>query len=81
MPIYEYECKKCGNVFEEIVSKVSNATLPCPKCESRDTEKLMSRVGGIAMGKMTSNPACSSGSTCPGASSCGAGGGCCGGAM
>jgi putative FmdB family regulatory protein len=81
MPIYEFECKKCGNVFEEIVPQVSNASLPCPKCESKETQKLMSRVGGIAMGKMTSNPACSSGSMCPGASACGAGGGCCGGAM
>jgi putative FmdB family regulatory protein len=78
MPIYEYECKKCGAVFEEIVPHITNQTLPCPKCESKDTQKLMSRVGGIGMSKMTTNPACSSGSACPGSSSCGMGGGCCG---
>jgi putative FmdB family regulatory protein len=78
MPIYEYECDNCGNVFEEIVYSVTNDTLPCPKCSSKETKKLMSRVGGIAMGKMSSGPACSSGAACPGASTCGAGG-CCGG--
>ena len=79
MPIYEYECTKCGTVFEEIVPAVSDASLPCPECKSGETRKLMSRVGGIAMGKMSSNPACSSGSACPGAAACGAGAGCCGG--
>jgi putative FmdB family regulatory protein len=79
MPIYEYECGKCGIVFEEIVPTYSDKTLPCPKCKSTETKKLMSRVGGIAMGKMSSGPACQSGASCPGASACGAGGGCCGG--
>ncbi|HUI93787.1 MAG TPA: zinc ribbon domain-containing protein [Chitinivibrionales bacterium] len=73
MPIYEYECEKCGNTFEEIVSSFTNDTLPCPKCKSKKTRKLMSRVGGIAMGKISSGPACSSGHACPGANSCGAG--------
>jgi putative FmdB family regulatory protein len=78
MPIYEYECGTCGIVFEEIVPSYTDAALPCPKCKSTQTKKLMSRVGGIAMGKMSSNPACRSGSSCPGAQACGAGGGCCG---
>jgi len=78
MPIYEYECLKCGTNFEEIVHQVTNETLPCPKCNSTDTQKLMSRVGGIGTGKMTSDPACHTGGGCPGAMACGAGGGCCG---
>lgn len=78
MPIYEYECKKCGAVFEEIVSSYTNKTLPCPKCKSKETQKLMSRVGGIAMGKLSSGPACSTGAACPGSHTCGAGSCCAG---
>lgn len=78
MPIYEFECKKCGNVFEEIVPRVSNATLPCPKCKSGDTEKLMSRLGAVGSAKLSSDPACSTGAACPGPRACGAGSCCAG---
>lgn len=76
MPIYEYRCEECGNVFEEIVSGNQSQPLPCPSCFSQKTEKLMSRLGGIGMGKSSGDFACSSGAPCPGAASCGAGG-CC----
>ena len=55
MPIYEYRCTECGKTFEEIVSSSAVASLPCPACESKKTEKLMSRIGGIGMGKSGSN--------------------------
>ena len=33
MPIYEYRCRKCGNVFEEWVKTFDSPELePCPKC-------------------------------------------------
>ena len=76
MPIYEYRCEECGKVFEEIVSGHDPDVLPCPTCSSNKTEKLMSRIGGIGMGKASGDFACSSGAPCPGAASCGAGG-CC----
>jgi putative FmdB family regulatory protein len=76
MPIYEYRCEECGKVFEEIVSSNQIKPLPCPACTSQKTEKLMSRIGGIGMGKGSGDFACSSGAPCPGATSCGAGG-CC----
>ena len=43
MPLYEYECKKCGHRFEKLVS-FSNASKnqPCPSCKSEESEKLMS---------------------------------------
>jgi len=75
MPIYEYHCLTCGKVFEEIVANSNVKIVPCPKCKSQETEKLMSRIGGIGIGK-SNNFACSSGGECPGASACGAGG-CC----
>lgn len=33
MPLYEYECKKCGHRFEKIVTKFSDPPeTACPKC-------------------------------------------------
>ncbi|MBW1739902.1 MAG: zinc ribbon domain-containing protein [Deltaproteobacteria bacterium] len=40
MPIYEYECNKCGAVFEIILLKDGNPP-PCPTCGSHRTRKLI----------------------------------------
>ncbi len=41
MPIYEYECKKCGHRFE-VIQKVSDAPLKkCEKCKGK-AERLIS---------------------------------------
>lgn len=74
MPIYEYKCHACGAVFEELVNRISQQSLPCPKCASKNTEKLMSACGSIiASGKGEAS--------CPSAAACAAagGGGCCSG--
>jgi len=74
MPIYEYRCLTCGKVFEEIVANNKVNRLPCPECKSQQTEKLISRLGGINTGKSNKHFACcGSGAECPGASACGAG--------
>lgn len=40
MPIYEYECKACGNTFELLQRLSDGATgIQCPKCQSDDTER------------------------------------------
>jgi putative FmdB family regulatory protein len=76
MPIFEYKCETCKKVFEEIVHGDRDRIVPCPSCNSTETIKLMSAIGGISMGKAT-GPC---GSSCASASSCAAsGGGCCGG--
>lgn len=41
MPIYEYKCRSCGHVFEELL-KVGQAPPPCPSCESNELEQLLS---------------------------------------
>jgi putative FmdB family regulatory protein len=42
MPIYEYECTKCGNI-EEVLQKFSDKPLTkCPKCSGR-LQKLVSQ--------------------------------------
>ena len=41
MPIYEYECKKCGII--EVMQKITDASLKkCPKCKS-SVRKLVSQ--------------------------------------
>jgi len=43
MPIYEYRCKKCGHVFEQLVlSSDKGEGYPCPECGDEDTSRLMS---------------------------------------
>jgi putative FmdB family regulatory protein len=42
VPIYEYECEACGEVFEELVA--AGAAAPCPRCGSERTRRLMSTV-------------------------------------
>ena len=33
MPLYEYKCKNCGEVFEEIKSSFDSEQSICPNCE------------------------------------------------
>ncbi|HEX9029149.1 MAG TPA: zinc ribbon domain-containing protein [Anaerolineales bacterium] len=66
MPLYEYRCKTCGEVFEKMVrwSEADHSPV-CPKCQSQDTQRKMSHVASFG----------SSGSTgYSGGSSCGTGG-------
>ena len=54
MPIYEYECKKCGHCFEELVLAKDTDLPSCPKCRAKEVQQLMSagsiRSQGIASG-------------------------------
>ncbi|MBW2163595.1 MAG: zinc ribbon domain-containing protein [Deltaproteobacteria bacterium] len=40
MPIYDYECAKCGLIFEAIVRRGEDPS-PCPDCGSRESKKLI----------------------------------------
>lgn len=40
MPIYEYECRRCGQQFELLVLKSTVAE--CPGCQSRELDQLLS---------------------------------------
>ncbi len=45
MPIYEYECKKCGHRCEQL-QKISDAPLLiCPACQTESLTKLISHTG------------------------------------
>jgi putative FmdB family regulatory protein len=43
VPVYEFECSKCGTLFEELVKP--GATAPCPQCHSPDVRGRYSQVG------------------------------------
>lgn len=46
MPIFEYKCKKCNKVFEELILlSSSDNVIACPKCGSKDLIKLFSNFG------------------------------------
>ncbi|HEY4716240.1 MAG TPA: zinc ribbon domain-containing protein [bacterium] len=59
MPIYEFECMKCGNKFEELVLGSSNKAV-CSKCSSKKVHKIVSAFGMKSGGKFIP----SSGSAC-----------------
>ncbi len=50
MPIYEYECVKCGERFEEFVhsrdsEKSKEADLKCPVCGALNPQRVYSTFG------------------------------------
>jgi putative FmdB family regulatory protein len=40
MPLYEYQCRGCGNRFEALVRRETPP--PCPECHGEDLERLLS---------------------------------------
>ena len=40
MPIYEYECSKCGHVFEKIQGFSASSNGRCPVCEGKASRLL-----------------------------------------
>ena len=40
MPIYDYQCRSCGEEFELLVLKTT--VTACPACQSQDLEQLIS---------------------------------------
>ncbi len=42
MPLYEFECRNCERVFEELCAVGAAKKPPCPDCGSRKVSKVMS---------------------------------------
>jgi putative FmdB family regulatory protein len=42
MPIYEYRCEKCSQVFEKITWNSKNEIIKCPYCNGEKVHKLLS---------------------------------------
>jgi putative FmdB family regulatory protein len=62
MPLYEYRCNECGEVFEKMVRFSEADQKPaCPTCNSPDTSKKLSTV---AIGSSLSGSSGGSSSSC-----------------
>ena len=47
MPIYEYECEKCGHRFEVFQSITDRVIRKCPKCGKLKLRRLIGSGAGI----------------------------------
>lgn len=45
MPIFDYSCSDCGNVWESVETNSNHAPTKCPKCESTNFAKCFSSLG------------------------------------
>ena len=59
MPLYEYQCRRCGNSFEKLRRmQDADAELQCPDCRSEEVERQFSTFaaggcGASASGRFT----------------------------
>ncbi|MBN1893517.1 zinc ribbon domain-containing protein [bacterium] len=45
MPIYEYQCRSCGGIFQTLIMKASEEkSLKCPHCGVPTPRRIISRV-------------------------------------
>ncbi len=50
MPTYEYECKKCGHLFERFQSMMEDPVKVCPECGGKVKRLISSGAGLIFKG-------------------------------
>ncbi len=53
MPLYEYICNDCKKLFSEVLTIKEHETkkIHCPKCHSRDVEKVIEPVNIVTSRK------------------------------
>ena len=61
MPLFEYECRRCGRRFEALVRGNERAT--CPECGSRSLERLLSTFNA-GTSRSSSVPSCAGSMPC-----------------
>ena len=70
MPLYEFRCLKCNEVFEILVVRdEDNVEMKCPNCGSEDFERVLSTTSytvgsgkGVSTGPTVESRQCASGS-------------------
>jgi putative FmdB family regulatory protein len=67
MPVYEYLCESCEHEFEELVFR-HDEVVPCPKCGSERSRKLMSTFAVTGAARLSGRASC--GSCKPSAGKC-----------
>ena len=75
MPIYEYQCKSCGHVFEHLARTRADVPAACGKCGAADPVKQLSTFAArTATAARKACEACPATAGCPAAGhGCGAG--------
>jgi putative FmdB family regulatory protein len=76
MPIFEYDCARCGVSFEKLERSSANAEkVTCPHCNSRKVKRRIStfahNVTGGSSTPRSEGSSCSSGGSCGGCKGCG----------
>lgn len=62
MPIFEFKCTECEEFFEVIVMGSSDdQSVGCPKCQSQEFQRVVSKTNYAVKGSGGSSTACSSG--------------------
>lgn len=57
MPIYEYQCKSCGDKFDKLIRSISrDDKIECPKCHSTQTARALSVFAVGAEGAKSAGP-------------------------
>lgn len=71
MPIFEFRCLECGNLFEKLfMTSDEKADMECPECRSGSFERVVSRTNyAVGAGPGGKNPtvttkSCGSGNSC-----------------
>jgi putative FmdB family regulatory protein len=71
MPIFEFRCLQCGNLFEKLfINPKEEVELKCPGCGSDSFERVISKANSVmGSGKAGRKPklttkSCSPGSSC-----------------
>jgi len=60
MPLYEFKCIKCNEMIELLImNKEEEIDLCCPKCGSREIERVISSTSYV-MGNSSNDPQASS---------------------
>jgi len=48
MPIFEFRCLECGNLFEKLfLNSDEKADIACPVCQARHFERVVSRTNHV----------------------------------
>ena len=65
MPVFDYECKNCGKVYEELVmsSSTPDSQIKCPACSEYKSVRRMSApsIGGSSGSSFSSGAGCGTG--------------------
>ena len=68
MPIYGYQCKKCGETFQTLVR--SGEEPSCPSCGTVELEQQLSLIAAPAKGGDNDAPVCANAGAGPACASC-----------